>query len=328
MPTVSDLFTLQYGHSLELNRLEVSSAPDAINFVSRTIRNNGVSARVRRIEGLEPADAGTLSVALGGQGGAGESFLQPFPYYCGRDVMVLIPKRKMPEYEKLWWATCITANRYRFGFGRQANRTLKNLVLPESTAMPDWVSRANLDCFEGAELPFSGLLGADKPCVTETVKLSNVNEWNWFTLGDLFDIERGRGTRKNALDGLGNTPFVTSSDSNNGVTGRTSMQPCHQGNTIGVNRNGSVGEAFYQPRAFCSTEDVHIFTPKFPMNQFVALFLTTIIRRESFRFGYGRKWGIERMKESTIRLPTKTDGSPDWEYMERYVKSLPFSGQL
>src|ERR1700674_1357434 len=71
---------------LELNRLEQSDAPDAVNFVSRGIRNNGVSASIRPIDGVEPAKAGTLSVALGGQGGAGETFLQPFPYYCGRDV--------------------------------------------------------------------------------------------------------------------------------------------------------------------------------------------------------------------------------------------------
>ncbi len=45
-----------------------------------------VSARIRPIEGVAPAKAGTLSVALGGQGVAGERFLQPFPYYCGRDV--------------------------------------------------------------------------------------------------------------------------------------------------------------------------------------------------------------------------------------------------
>lgn len=112
------------------------------------------------------------------------------------------------------------------------------------------------------------------------------------------------------------------------MTGFTAMQPCHQGNTIGVNRNGSVGEAFYHERAFCSTEDVHIFTPKFKLNPFIALFLTTLIRRERYRFGYGRKWGIERMKESKIKLPTGSDGQPDWSCMERYVMSLPFSSQL
>ena len=83
----------------------------------------------------------------------------------------------------------------------------------------------------------------------------------------------GRGPRKKDLDGTGGTPFVTSSDSNNGWTSFTSFEPIHDANTIGVNRNGSVAEAFYQPSAFCSTEDVHIFKPKFTMNKYIGLFL-------------------------------------------------------
>src|SRR4051812_22086417 len=83
-----------------------------------------------------------------------------------------------------------------------------------------------------------------------------------------------------------------SSDQNNGWTGFTTASPIHNGNTIGVNRNGSVAEAFYQPLPFCSTEDVHIFTPRFPMTKYAALFLATLIKKEKFRFNYGRKWGI------------------------------------
>jgi hypothetical protein len=44
----------------------------------------------------------------------------------------------------LWWVTCITAitaNRFRFGFGRQANRTLKDIDLPSPKEMPEWVSK-------------------------------------------------------------------------------------------------------------------------------------------------------------------------------------------
>jgi len=106
------------------------------------------------------------------------------------------------------------------------------------------------------------------------------------------------------------------------------MSPTHKGNTIGVNRNGSVAEAFYQPVPFCSTEDVHIFSPKFKLNPFIALFLTTLIRREKYRFGYGRKWGIQRMKTSIIKLPVTQEGEPDWAYMEHYIKTLPYSSQI
>ena len=72
MPKIKDLFILEYGHSLELNRLDQSTKKEAINFVGRSARNNGVTARVKPITDLAPASIGTISVALGGQGGAGD----------------------------------------------------------------------------------------------------------------------------------------------------------------------------------------------------------------------------------------------------------------
>lgn len=40
--------------------------PDAINFVARTESNNGVSARVKPVEGKEPQPAGLITCAGGG----------------------------------------------------------------------------------------------------------------------------------------------------------------------------------------------------------------------------------------------------------------------
>jgi len=151
MTTVSELFVCEYGHSLELNSLQLSAERDAVNFVGRAARGNGVTARVKPIEGLAPANAGSVTVALGGQGGAGVAFLQPFPFYCGRDVMILTARAEMTDQEKLWWAICITANRYRFGFGRQANKSLPTLVLPSQNKIPNWVNMTNLEPFGAAQ---------------------------------------------------------------------------------------------------------------------------------------------------------------------------------
>jgi len=95
MPTINELFAIDYGHSLELNRLEQSTATNAINFVGRAARNNGVTARVKLIPGLAPSPAGTITVALNGQGGAGVAFLQPYPFYSGFHLMVLTPRKPM-----------------------------------------------------------------------------------------------------------------------------------------------------------------------------------------------------------------------------------------
>jgi hypothetical protein len=318
MPKINDLFKLDYGHSLELNRLEQSTAFDAVNFVGRAARNNGVTARVVSIPNLKPAAAGTISVALGGQGGAGVAFLQPMPYFCGRDVMVLSPKKPMTDQEKLWWVMCITANRFRFGFGRQANRTLKDLNLPAPKEIPSWVHTANPDAYQGVRAPES----------VEATCALNASNWQVFTLQDLFTVRKGqRLTKANML--AGTTPYIGASDTSNGVTARIGQDPIHKGGTISVTYDGSIAEAFYQPDPFWASDAVNVLYPKgFTLTPSTALFLCTIIRMEKYRFNYGRKWHMERMREAVVKLPVTDSGTPDWTFMERYIKTLPYSSQL
>ncbi len=315
MTTVSDLFDLTYGHSLELNRLPASDAADAVNFVSRTARHNGVSARVAPIAEVQPSPAGTITVALNGQGGAGTAFLQPAPYYSGFHVMVLTPKVAMSELEKLWWVSCITANRFRFGFGRQANKSLAGLALPRKSKMPKWVTTAELNPFKDA----NAALYDDAPQPLE------VTAWKPFRYDELFDIKKGQRLTKAAMT-PGDTPFIGAIDAHNGRRQFVSADPNHEGNTITVTYNGSVGEAFYQPSPFWASDDVNILYPKFPLNQYSGLFLCALIRREQFRYNYGRKWHLERMNETLIRLPAKN--SPDWDWMEGYIKSLSYSQSI
>ena len=144
----------------------------------------------------------------------------------------------------------------------------------------------------------------------------------------MFEIKKGkRLTKANQTDGQ--TPFIGAIDSNNGVSGYIGQRPNHKGGTISLSYNGSVAEAFYQPVPYWACDDVNALYPKeFKLNPSTALFLCTIIRMEKYRFNYGRKWHLERMRESIIKLPVIKDGTPDWDYMERYIKSLPYSSQI
>jgi hypothetical protein len=314
---VSEIFDIRYGHSLELNALKRASAHNGIAFVSRQTGANGISAYVAPVEGLEPAPAGELSCALSGNGVL-TTCLQESPFYTGYHVAILKPKMDLTREQLLFYCLCIRANRYRYSYGRQANKTLGRLLIPSVDEIPPWVSKVDLGQFEGADAALS----------TEGPLKFNASGWKPFVYRDLFKIDRGLGPRKSTLTSKGETPFITSTDKNNGLTGYTEEAPCHDGNVITVNRNGSVGEAYYQPFPFSTTEDVHVFNPKFPLNQYVALFLVALIRRERYRFGYGRKWGLGRMNESIIRLPATGTGEPDWAFMESYIKSLPYSKSI
>src|SRR3989344_9574659 len=127
---VSDLFEVKYGVNLELINLnEVPQrSKEAICFVSRTENNNGVSAFVEKNNDVKPISSGTLTVAGGGSVLA--TFLQPFEYYSGRDLYYLAPKKRMSEQELIYYCICIRKNKYRYNYGRQANRTLKDIWIP------------------------------------------------------------------------------------------------------------------------------------------------------------------------------------------------------
>lgn len=133
---LSQLFSVTYGVNLELNRMVLDAA--GIPFVGRSDRNNGVTARVAPVSGLAPNPARTLSVAAGGSVLA--AFLQPEPYYSGRDLFYLTPLVEMTDSQMLYFCACIRANRYRYSYGRQANKTLKDLLLPSLESLPPWVS--------------------------------------------------------------------------------------------------------------------------------------------------------------------------------------------
>lgn len=179
MTRVNDLFQVSYGVNLELNAMTLD--PSGINFVSRTAKNNGVSGKVAQIPNVAPLPAGTITVAGGGS--VMESFLQPEPYYSGRDLYCLTPKIPMSDAQKLYYCVCLRANRYRYNYGRQANRTLKDLKIPSLEELPKFVAAANLSEFDGHRAPAQLKPTNAKnphPTHTELVPLSH-----------LFDIRAG-----------------------------------------------------------------------------------------------------------------------------------------
>ncbi|MGD0058566.1 MAG: restriction endonuclease subunit S [Verrucomicrobiia bacterium] len=134
------LFDLKHGNKLDLNKMEqCPPATNAIAFVGRSGERNGIVAFVKKLDDLEPYDSGLITVALGGA--ALSSFVQPKPFYTAQNIDVLKPRAEMSLDVKLFYCLCIEANRFRYStFGREANRTLKNLGLPKLECLPQWVN--------------------------------------------------------------------------------------------------------------------------------------------------------------------------------------------
>lgn len=312
MKTVGELFEVKYGHNYELCHLEED--PDGIAFVSRTASNNGISARVRHT-GEPPTPAGAITVALGGS--VLSTFLQPEPCYEGRDIATLTSKHAMTDKEKLWYAYAIRANRFRFSFGRQANRELPNIKLPPP---PDWIKTAIIPDFSW--------IAQKAKYAPDKVDIQN---WGEFPLSQLFEISEARGpSSAHAQSHPGSTPFISAGGFNNGVSCYTDYPPTHPAGalslvTIGA---GASGVSFFQPNTFCANPGKALILTNNHISIPAKLFIATAITSQDWRFNYGRACNGERARQLPIPLPVNADSEPDYALMERYILNCKFSAAL
>jgi hypothetical protein len=140
---LATLFRIEHGNKLDLNKMVQSGAgDDAIAFINRSGERGGLSAFVRKVDGINPYPAGLITVALGGSALA--SFVQSRPFYTGQNVDVLTPLSAMTIDQKLYYCLCVQANGFRYStFGREANRTLRSLLVPDRDGIPPWVEGAS-----------------------------------------------------------------------------------------------------------------------------------------------------------------------------------------
>jgi hypothetical protein len=315
---INKIFEVKYGVNLELIHLEQCSKENkhSINFVSRTENNNGVSAFVIKTDEFRSNPSHTISVAGGGS--VLSSFYQEEEYYSGRDIYYLKPLSNLSKLEMLFYAYCLTKNKYKYNYGRQANKTLKDILVPSKLPKK----------FEKLDITELNTL-KKTPVLNSSVKLNAVN-WDWFSLNDekLFKITGSKTTPLLELEefGKGIYPFVTTQATNNGIGGFFNFST-EKGNILTVD-SAVIGYCSYQPLDFSASDHVEKLIPQFQMNKYVALFIATIINKEQYRYNYGRKASQTRLKRAKIKLPITKKGEPDFVFMENYIKSINYSSSI
>lgn len=154
------------------------------------------------------------------------------------------------------------------------------------------------------------------------MKILPLNEkpWRSFVIGDVAEILSGRDIYEDERK-AGNNPYIGASANNNGVCHFVSNEnETLEKNCISVNRNGSVGYAFFHPYAALYSNDCRKLRP-YVQNEFVALFIAQQVTAQRGKYSYGYKMGTGRLKRQKIMLPVTDDGAPDFDYMAAYVKN-------
>lgn len=360
---IGRIFTVKYGINLELDSLNESSETDSVNFVSRCISNNGVSAKVEPISGLEPQAAGIISVAGGGSSVL-STYVQEEPFYSGRDLYLLIPKMELSKETKMFITTIIEKNKYRYSFGRQANKTLPflEILLPIKYSGAYPAIDTNYEYSDEGYIP-DWLFMEDyikslhyKPLTTENKNQNtpnlNTEGWKTFTFGKLINriyklhaYNKEEVTREELTSQSFSTNYVTRTAENNGcelsVNGK-SLDHIEDGNAITI--GDTTATCFYQKDRFVSGDHMIAIRANW-LNKYTGLFIVTLLNFEKYRYSYGRAFLMDRVKETEIKLPILKDvvGNPiidanytyshsgfipDWEFMETYIKSLPYGDKI
>lgn len=158
----------------------------------------------------------------------------------------------------------------------------------------------------------------------------DVSCWKEFKVGDFFDIHPTKAYKLKNVELLdnGNSPIVVNSSYNNGIGGFTTQETTEKGNMITFSDTVDANTIFYQPNDFVGYAHVQGLYPigKFKdcWNMDCLMFFLTIFRSTALTkgFDYGNKFRRDIAKQLIIKLPITSNGEPDWNYMEEYIKKI------
>ncbi len=155
---LDDIFTVENGiASSQVIRSKTKDSENWIPYIRPSYRQEtSIDAFVNK--NLVPEEkifpSGTLYVSTDGQGSHTFSYVSTFEFVPNSNVSVLIPKRNMSLQEKIYYAHCITNNRYKFSYGRKPKgERLKAVLVPEYP--PKYVTDYTIDKVVNG---FSGIL--------------------------------------------------------------------------------------------------------------------------------------------------------------------------
>jgi len=326
---ITELFTIEYGNKYDKCNMIESSNRD-IAFITRTGMNNGVGTYVELVEDVKPYPAGCLTVALGGSLGA--TFLQPKPFYTAQNIAVLIPRKDLgiewTSQLKLFFATLIKKEcdiRY-IAFGRELNTHIKTDFF---ISIP-YTQDNKIDWNEIFRISYFTPNIAIKTNNIHTKNNIDLFTWKKFSIKSIFpkkeQLQRGKVHSKEDLPDGDDYYYIGAKKRNNGVMGRCGYDEnlISEGNCIVFicNGQGSVGYALYMDKDFMASGDLVLGYNK-NINKYTGLFLVTVLDKERFKYSFGRKYG-KYLPNTEILLPTKDGKNPDWEYMEEFIRRLPF----
>lgn len=325
-------------------------------YISASATHNGIAQRID----LPPDFEGNLLIT----GKIGSiCFYQTEPFCATSDVNVFKAKNfKMNKKLGLYLASIINfSENYKWSYGRQcrvgdskkiniklpvlSDKNGQCIIDPKKTFsdegyIPDWEYMEKfIERLETRERESQGSIrnALKTENKIEKVPELNINNWKEFLLEDIFEeIYKSEAYVKNDLttfdsNKIDRISFVSRTDKNNGCdcyVPLVDISVKEKGNAIIIGDTTST--IYYQENDFITGDHIVVCRAKW-INKYTALFIKSLIEKERYKYSYGRAFKMDLIKKTKINLPTiNANGEfvPDWDFMENYIKSLPYGDKI
>lgn len=176
-----------------------------------------------------------------------------------------------------------------------------------------------------------------------TINLSN---WKKFKIGNLIDEKKIYKSKAYVKDEMqivefyneNSIPFVSRTELNNSVdcfVNKDGLESIEKGNALVI--GDTTATVSYQEKDFVTGDHIVIIRAEW-LNKLTGLFICSLLRREKYRYSYGRAYIINSIKNTDILLPVLCDVDgipiidqekkysidgfvPDFKYMENFIIS-------
>lgn len=257
----------------------------------------------------------------------------------GDSAKLLEPKFDANKERLLFIRALLMVNKAKYAYSDKVTRenyekdVILLPVLPDET--PDWQYMENY--MQQMERKVREEIYLIKGLTSELLQPKiNIVSWKRFHLYDdnLFTIDSG--TKLDKIKMTNENPsinFVGRTNANNGVTDyidRIEGITPYEAGCMTVSLGGKfLGSCFIQDKPFYTSQNVNVLIPKHPMSDYCKHFIATMIFKEgqSHYKAFQDELNRHMKTDFSILLPTTKDNTPDWKYMEQYMRNITLKTQ-
>lgn len=147
----------------------------------------------------------------------------------------------------------------------------------------------------------------------------NTETWKEYKLKNIgFSIYHGIRQKQSDRED-GQIPLLTAGKEKQGVAAYIANPSCQYEDPITVDM---FGNSFFHKGIYSGDDNIYFFINK-DLNDVIKVFISSIINKQnSSLYSFKSQFRQPQANALTVTLPSKADGTPDYKYMESYMKNI------